>query len=311
MSNEESAMAQSHVRSEPERRLLSRVTLDHLHNEFERLRQRSPWMASFIIQDRLFGSGLNHDQDVRPPDFFRLVSGPRRILELGSCQGGGTFQLAKMPGVREVVAIEGRAYNLEKARFVQQILEINNVLFLQGDLESFDFAPLGRFDAAYCVGVLYHLPSPWELLAKLERLTDVFYINTHFCPLSHVAMNLHGYNGKKWLEAGHADPLSGMSSWSFWPTLQALVQMLLDAGFTPDILETDTLGPGQSPHGTTILARRTVTLSAQAQRNLLEKTRQVVSNLPPSAGTAPSPRVSWWRRPLSRLKRLVGPILSS
>ena len=177
---------------------------------------------------------------------------------------------------QEVVAIEGRALNLEKARLVQQVLEIKNVLFLEGDLESFDLTPLGPFDAVYCVGVLYHLPRPWELLARLERVSDILYLNTHYCPRNQVAMTLQGYEGKKWLEAGHADPLSGMSSWSFWPTLESLTRMLLDAGFTPDILETDTLGPGQSPHGTTILATRTATLSAHAQRNLLEKTHSVL-----------------------------------
>src|SRR5438309_9844020 len=137
-------------------------TPDTLRKGFAELAKRSPWMASFLINGQVYGAGLNHDEDVRPPYFFGLVPNPRRILELGSCQGGGTFQLARHAGVREVVAIEGRAFNIEKATFVQQALGIKNVVFLQDDLESYDFTPLGRFDAVYCVGLLYHLPRPWE-----------------------------------------------------------------------------------------------------------------------------------------------------
>ncbi len=256
-----------------------------LGKEFERLGKRSPWMASFLINGRAYGSGLNHDQDVRPPHFFQVVPNPRRILELGSCQGGGTFQLAKHPGVDQVVAIEGRDYNFEKAKYVERTLQIKNVIFLEADLESFDFAALGRFDAVYCVGVLYHLPNQWELLVKLERVTDILYINTHYCPRNEMAVTVHGYEGKKWLESGYQDPLSGMSSWSFWPTLDALAMMILDAGFVPEILETDTLGLGQSPNGTTIVARRMANLPELDQKDLLDKMHQVLAGLPATQGT--------------------------
>jgi len=280
-------------------------TNDPLAEEFERLEQRSPWMARFSIYGKVYGSGLNHDQDVRPPHFFKHFPNRRRILELGSCQGGGTFQLAKHPGITEIVAIEGRTYNIEKAELVKKVLAIQNVHFILGDLESFDFTPLGRFDAVYCVGVLYHLPNPWELLAKLATLTDTLYINTHFCPSNQIGLTLQGYEGKKWLEFGYEDPLSGMSSWSFWPTLKSLTTMLQDAGFVPEILETDTLGAGQSPHGATILARQKTALTGGEQQILLEKMRRVLAHLPPTAGSAPPVKVSWLRGNLSRLKRLA------
>jgi SAM-dependent methyltransferase len=269
---------------------------DAIEREFDRLAKRSPWMASFIINGEEFGAGLNHDHDVRPPEFFRLVPQPQRILELGSCQGGGTFQLARHPGVREVVAIEGRDFNIEKAEFVQGVLGASQVRFLQGNLETFDFRPLGRFDAVYCVGVLYHLPKPWEFVAKLAKVTDLLYINTHYCPRNEISMTLHGYEGKQWAEFGYEDPLSGMSAWSFWPTLRALTQMLRDAGFIPQILETDTTGTGQSPHGTTILARRQAVLSPEVQTILMEKTQQVLANLSRSAGSLQPIKTSWWRR---------------
>lgn len=54
-----------------------------LEKEFERLGNTSPWMASFSISGRVYGSGLDDDQDVRPPHFFRVVPNPRRILDAG------------------------------------------------------------------------------------------------------------------------------------------------------------------------------------------------------------------------------------
>jgi SAM-dependent methyltransferase len=280
-----------------------------LEKEFEQLRQRSPWMASFVIDGQVYGYGRNHhdDEDARVPQFFQLVGTPRRILELGSCQGGGTFQLARHPGVQEVVGIEGRDYHFEKAQLVRKALGASNVTFLHRDLESFDFSRLGRFDATYCVGVLYHLPRPWELLARLAPVTDVLYLNTHYCPRKEVEMALGGYEGKKWLEGGYDDPLSGLSAWSFWPTLEALCEMLLDNGFLPEIFETDTLGPGQSPHGATIVARRRVAVGEEEADMWLRKMRQVLAALPASAGAIEQGACpSRARRILSRLKRIVG-----
>jgi hypothetical protein len=227
-----------------------------VQKEFDRLGKRSPWLARFQINGHLYGAGLNHDEDVRPPALFRLLPNPGRILELGSCQGGGTFQLARHPGVREIVAVEARASHVEKAHFVQRLLGVSKVTFLTADLETFDLTPLGRFDVAYCVGLLYHLPRPWELLTKLAAVTDTIYLNTHYCRPDQVNLTLQSYPGMKYQEGGVEEPLSGMSGWSFWPTLPALVRMLQAAGFNPEILETDTTGVGQAPHGTTILARR-------------------------------------------------------
>ena len=255
-----------------------------LQQEYERLSQQSEWLASYSIEGKTYGSGFNHDQDVRPGQFFQLVPEARRILELGSCQGGGTFQLAKRPG-SEIVAVEGRDYNIAKARFVQRLLGISQVTFIEANLETYPLASLGRFDAVYCVGLLYHLPKPWELLTKLQGVSDVIYLNTHYCRASRAARTVDGYEGADWRESGFKDPLSGLSTWSFWPTLNSLSKMLLDAGFIPKILETDTTAPGQSPHGTTILARHGASVSAAEKDGLLRELQTVLASLPADHGS--------------------------
>jgi len=261
-------------------------------------------MASYSIGGHVYGSGLNHEHDVRPPQFFRLVPSARRILELGSCQGGGTFRLAVHPGVQQVVGVEVRDYHIEKARFVQQALGISNVTFIEANLETFDLSSLGRFDAIYCVGLLYHLPSPWELLAKLPAVSDVVYLNTHFCRASGASLKMHGYEGEKWGEKGYEEPLSGMSVWSFWPTLASLAKMLIDTGFVPEIIETDSTGVGQSPHGTTIVARCASSLSEIEKERLSRKLNNVLSSLPADCGSEiGSGLTSRMNRAMARLKR--------
>jgi SAM-dependent methyltransferase len=256
-----------------------------LQIEVDRLSKRSEWLARYSIDGQTFGAGLDHDQDVRPGQFFSILPRARRILELGSCQGGGTFQLAKRTSVEEIVAIEGRDYNIEKARFVQRLLERDNVTFIEANLETFDFTSLGRFDAVYCVGLLYHLPKPWELLARLKEVSDVIYLNTHFCRANSVSRTVHGYDGANWQEMGFADPLSGLSTWSFWPTLKSLAQMLRDAGFVPEIIETDSTGLGQCPHGTTILARNAACVSADERDGLLFEMQAILATLPADHGS--------------------------
>jgi len=256
-----------------------------LQHDLDRLSARSEWLASFSVDGQTFGSGLNHDDDVRPGQFFSLLPNARRILELGSCQGGGTFQLAKRPGVEEIVAIEGRDYNIEKARFVQRLLGLNNVTFLEANLETFDFASLGRFDAVYCVGLLYHLPKPWDLLTRLKEVSDVIYLNTHFCRANCISRTIRGYEGANWHEMGFEDPLSGLSNWSFWPTLKSLAQMLMDAGFLAEIIESDSTGLGQCPHGTTILARHAASLTSEERDALLLEMRATLAALPAGHGS--------------------------
>jgi len=38
--------------------------------EYDRLSRQSEWLASYSIQGEIYGSGFNHDHDVRPGQFF-------------------------------------------------------------------------------------------------------------------------------------------------------------------------------------------------------------------------------------------------
>src|SRR5262249_36578015 len=102
------------------------------------------------------------------------------------------------------------------------------------DLETCDFAAFGRFDVVFCCGLLYHLPRPWELLAKIASVTDRLFLSTHFTTADPAPLARHGYPGQWVGEHGLHDPLSGLSRQSYSPTLGGPDRMLADAGFRID-----------------------------------------------------------------------------
>jgi SAM-dependent methyltransferase len=129
---------------------------------------RGPWVTRFEIDGTVYGGDYDaaHDAAERVEDFHAQFPEVASILELGSLEGGHTVCLARLPGVTRVVGIEGRSDNVARARFVTRILNLSNVDFRVADLEEFDVASVGRVDAIFNCGLLYHLAHPVRLLAR-------------------------------------------------------------------------------------------------------------------------------------------------
>ncbi len=200
-----------------------------LEAEFERL---GPWTTKFTIGGREYGGWFDGMNDGRIQEFRRSFPGARRILELGSLEGGHTLGLARLEGVTEIVALEGRQSNLARAQLVKRLFGADNVSFHQANLEKpAALRHFGSFDAAYCCGLLYHLPRPWDLLHQIAEATRGLYLSTHYCPAEKATVALQGYQGRWFGESGLPDPLSGLSKRSFWPTRECLLAMLHEAGF--------------------------------------------------------------------------------
>jgi hypothetical protein len=230
--------------------------------EFRRL---GPWITRFTIDGRDYGGWYDATGDARLDQFARAFPERRTILELGCLEGGHTIQLARLPGVTRVVALDGRDYNLAKARFIEARLGRGNVTYAQADLDAADLRPFGRFDAIFSVGLLYHLAEPWAHLVRCRQVSDGLFLWTHYIKDAKANVTRGGYRGWMAPEYGMADPLSGLSSRSFWPTLGELRRMLADAGFA----EIEIIQDNQShPHGPA------VTLSARsADRDLPDGSR--------------------------------------
>ncbi len=212
-----------------------------LQKAFEELK---PWITKFTINGIAYGGDFDALNDIRVNQFFRVFPDAHTILELGSLEGGHTFALSKSPGVKRVVGVEGRQSNIQKARCVQKLLDIHNVEFITGNLEELKLSLLGTFDAVFCVGVLYHLPTPWDLIKEISGLSKKLFIWTHYANETKADKTVGAYRGIIYKEFGLDDALSGMSPESFWPTLDSLKEMHTEYGFTKiQIIKNDTNHP--------------------------------------------------------------------
>lgn len=205
---------------------------DPVAREFK---SRGPWVTRFRIDGREYGGKADLMDDGRIQQFVDAFPDCATVLELGSLEGAHSFSLARR--LQRVVAVEGRSENIARARFVQQLLGIENAEFVEADLETNPIERFGRFDAVFCVGLLYHLPRPWLLLDQLAAVTSNVFLQTHYS--EHAEATVDGMQGRPYREFGRDDPLSGLSSESFWLTISALTERLQRGGFDVELLEVD------------------------------------------------------------------------
>jgi SAM-dependent methyltransferase len=201
---------------------------DELASKFAAL---GPWVYQFEVGAEVYGGGISATGDVRVERFLRYAGNPETILELGALEGAHSFIFAKHPGVKRVVALEGRETNLRKARFVQELLKIRSVEFAQANLEHADLSRFGTFDAIFCCGLLYHLPEPGKLLEQLPGIAPVVFIWTQYAREEEARDIGNGLRGKIHVEGGADEPLSGMSATATWLTLPSLRDLLKASGY--------------------------------------------------------------------------------
>jgi methyltransferase family protein len=199
-----------------------------LKAEFEKL---APWIFQFQIDGHDYGGAISAAGDVRVERFFRFAPNAANILELGALEGAQTFILAERPGVKKVLALEGRAANLRKARFLQELLRAENAEFAQANLEETDLSSYGKFDAVFCCGLLSHLPKPWELIQQLPSIAPILFIWSAYVAENEAMELPNGMRGKIQSEGGPDAPLSGLSPNSVWLTLGSLITSLTTNGY--------------------------------------------------------------------------------
>ena len=206
---------------------LARLNPEWLKAEFA---QREPWIFQFRIGGGDYGGHVSAVGDVRIDEFHAFAPEAETILELGALEGAHTFMLAEHPRVRRVMALEGRAANIRKAEFLKEVLGAKNTEFAQANLES-DPLEVGKFDAVFCSGLLYHLPEPWKLIERLPSIAPKLFLWTMYSEDRHADLVVDGYRGRRVNEGGADEPLSGLSSYSLWITLGSLIESLTRSGY--------------------------------------------------------------------------------
>ncbi len=211
---------------------------DHseLNAEFEK---RRPWITGFEIDGIKYGGDYFPAADWRLKAFCERVQVDGKwVLELGPLEGGFTVELLKMGAF--VKAFEGRKSNLEKAKWITNVIEPRKtVTWHLQDLDNPNILPptlddIGayviQFDVCFNVGLLYHLTQPWVLLDQLRTHCKSMFLWTHVS--TNVESEWGGYAGRIHHEGGQRDSLSGLSIASFWPTFEELSRMLAETGWT-------------------------------------------------------------------------------
>ena len=212
-----------------------------LKAEFAKL---GPWIFRFQIDGIDYGGDISAIGDKRVQHFHEFAPEAQTILELGALEGAHTFMLAQHPGVKRVLAVEGRRANIRRAAFLQELFEIKNAQFVQANLEESDLAPLGKFDAVFCSGLLYHLPKPWQLLGQLASIAPKLFLWTMYSDDSDADCTVDGFRGRRQIEGGADEPLSGLSHDSLWLTLGSLLEALTRAGYERiEIIQNDLTHP--------------------------------------------------------------------
>jgi SAM-dependent methyltransferase len=198
------------------------------------------WTTQFEINGKKYGGvddALIMDQRLVKLNEVCPVKG-KTVLELGPLEAAHTYTLLQL-GAKSVTAVEYREENLEKCKIIKKLLGMRKAKFLQGDVRSFDFSALGKFDIVLCSGVLYHLLDPLALLQKLSKITDTLFLWTHIATDTYPPMQF--YREENSLEAG-------LEQLSFWLKEEELLWVLDLLGFyNVDILSKGILY-GNSAH---------------------------------------------------------------
>jgi 2-polyprenyl-3-methyl-5-hydroxy-6-metoxy-1,4-benzoquinol methylase len=166
-----------------------------------------------------------------------------RVLDLACLEGLYAIELARRGS--QVVAIEGREANIEKARFAKEVLELNNLELICDDVRNLSPEKHGYFDIVLCSGILYHLDVP-DAFHFLERIAEVCHgftvIDTHVGPAEEeYTYKNKTYWGKYFVEhtANATSEQIAKELWksltnlrSFWLTRPSLYNLLAHLNFT-------------------------------------------------------------------------------
>jgi hypothetical protein len=136
--------------------------------------------------------------------------------------------------------------NLEKSRFAQEVLGLDNITFVQDDVRNLSVEKYGRFDVVLCLGIFYHLNVP-DVFHFAESIFEVCrriaIIDTHVGLNSNKSHTYKGQTYYGWTFREHSPEATEeerlKSLWasldnetSFWFTRPSLFNLLARTGFT-------------------------------------------------------------------------------
>lgn len=167
-----------------------------------------------------------------------------RVLDLACLEGQYGIEFALHGS--EVIGIEIREANLEKAKFVKQKLNLGNIEFYQDDVRNLSQEKYGNFDIVICSGILYHLKSPdvFEFIKNMYNVCQSITIFDTYISLSqqksfefegknYWGLDYIEHDEKATQEEKYKDLWASIDNvTSFWLTEASLCNLISSIGFT-------------------------------------------------------------------------------
>lgn len=100
----------------------------------------------------------------------------KKVLDIASNAGFYSFELAKRGA--QVTSLDNSYDDIVKAKFAKKILGVENVSFELGDVNDLEEMFKEKFDLVLCLGLLYHVKNPKEIIKKVSKISDFVIFET-------------------------------------------------------------------------------------------------------------------------------------
>ncbi|MDQ1266684.1 MAG: hypothetical protein QG635_1836 [Bacteroidota bacterium] len=177
-------------------------------------------------------------------DFSKKPFNELKIFDLACLEGLYAIECARLGA--ETVALDIRQKNLDKIKFVKELLGLDKLFYVKDDIRNISLKKYGCFDVVLCLGIFYHLDRE-DLLPVIQRMYDIttnlVILDTHISmkrSMKFIAQGIE-YYGSSYRE--HRKDVteeerqndtwkSFDNEFSFVLTKESLLRMLQVSGFT-------------------------------------------------------------------------------
>jgi tRNA (mo5U34)-methyltransferase len=143
------------------------------------------------VRTPIFSRGHVNRHEQRKKYFFaplvELLGGSlagKRVLDL-ACNAGFWSLSAIEAGAEFVLGVDGRQMHIDQASLVFEVkgVETSRYRFATSDVFALDLADEEPFDVVLCLGLLYHVSKPFELMERISAWnTDLLVVDTRVDP---------------------------------------------------------------------------------------------------------------------------------
>lgn len=153
----------------------------------------------------------------------------KRVLDIGCGEGYFSLKLRELEA-KEVIGIDADKPRIKKAKFVTEILNVQDITFEVMDIFDDSIDKYGHFYFTLCLGFLHRVPYPYKVIQKLTGISDTILFEWKSLEEGSFNLPIMKYCGGK-------NKDSNQYSGLYWlPSTQCVLDILKDFGFRYNIV---------------------------------------------------------------------------